>query len=299
VIEIRLRTKTNPDEMDQKIGKILTPSDINVFLTGAARVYKPNGQPLCVYVPGGMPEALRATAYPILHTIQGDSKNRGAASGAQRVRVRKINYARPVKSNILGAFDPSSGGRFPYCRLTAWTGRHTEHFMELYPYFQEMGRMFAELVPARYAVQKARTDATHPDWVIPGTPFTTVTVNNTYPTGVHKDAGDLAEGFSCLTVLRRGDYSGGALCFPEYRVGVDMQDGDAIFMDAHEWHGNLDMELRSLDAERISVVLYYRTQMTVCASMPEEIEKAKQIKGGIDFNPDDDVPEMVTYDRNA
>jgi hypothetical protein len=64
VIEIRLRTKTNPDEMDQKIGKILTPSDINVFLTGAARVYKPNGQPLCVYVPGGMPEALRAERIP-------------------------------------------------------------------------------------------------------------------------------------------------------------------------------------------------------------------------------------------
>ena len=107
-------------------------------------------------------------------------------------------------------------------------------------------------------------------------PWTTVTVNNTYPTGVHKDQGDLDEGFSNLAVLRRGDYAGGHLTFPRYRVAVNMQDGDLILMDAHEWHGNTQMRLDSEDAERISVVLYYRTNMITCGTAEEEIEHAKR-----------------------
>lgn len=105
-----------------------------------------------------------------------------------------------------------------------------------------------------------------------------MTVNNTYSTGVHKDAGDLPEGFSCLSVLRRGIYDGGVLVFPEFRVGVDLQDGDAIYMDPHEWHGNTQIEKLSPDAERISCVLYYRTRMRECQDPDSELAKAKSVE---------------------
>ena len=82
--------------------------------------------------------------------------------------------------------------------------------------------------PERFAEQMKHIRRTHPEWVIAGTPFTTVTVNNTYSTGVHKDQGDLEEGFSTLVVFREGHYEGGWLCFPEYRLGVDMQDCDLL-----------------------------------------------------------------------
>jgi hypothetical protein len=112
-------------------------------------------------------------------------------------------------------------------------------------------------------------------------------VNNTYPTGVHTDSGDLEEGFSNLSCLRRGDYSGGIFVFPEYRVGFDMQDGDVLLMDAHQWHGNTRMELHSEDAERISIVCYYRTDMAKCGTAEEEAQRAfmaaeKRATAGID-----------------
>lgn len=271
-VEFRLRSRIHPDDMASKVGKVLSDDDYNVLLTRACRVYKPNGQLLLVYLPKAMPESLADTAYPILTTIRELSKNRGKAGGGEIVRVRKQSYSQPVRSSTVGFIDPMK--RMPYCRLTGWTGSNVQRFLGLYPYFQHVAHLFKEHVPDRFAVQQDRADRTLPDWVIEGTPFTTVTVNNTYPTGVHKDAGDLAEGFSCLTTLRRGAYTGGRLTFPEYRVAVDMQDRDVLLMDAHEWHGNTDIIAQDETAERISVVLYYRTNMIDCKTPDEERERA-------------------------
>jgi hypothetical protein len=153
-------------------------------------------------------------------------------------------------------------------------------------------------VPARYAAQLVEATRTEPDWVIPGTPFTTVTVNNTWPTGMHTDKGDLDAGFSTIAVLRRGGYTGGQLMFPEYRVAVDLADGDLILMDAHEWHANAEIrcwcfadepERKRLfgwcdtskggcGAERISVVSYFRTEMTKCGTAEDEMARAARTR---------------------
>jgi hypothetical protein len=151
---------------------------------------------------------------------------------------------------------------------------------------QRIGELMAENAPDRYAAQARQAKETSPEWVIPGTPFTTVTVNNTYPTGVHQDKGDLDEGFSTLVTFRKGDYQGGWLCFPEYRIGVEMQDCDLLLMDAHAWHGNTqfvpeperDMTghlMGDPGFERISIVSYFRTNMTKCGSAEDEAERAR------------------------
>ena len=120
--------------------------------------------------------------------------------------------------------------------------------------------------------------------MVPGTPFTTITVNNSYSTGCHTDKGDLDAGFSTITVLRRGAYTGGVLVFPEYRAGADMGHGDLILMDAHDWHGNTQLHCRcgqpmngpcdTCGSERISIVSYFRTKLTKCGSPGEEYRKA-------------------------
>jgi len=48
--------------------------------------------------------------------------------------------------------------------------------------------------------------------------------------------------------------------------------------DAHQWHGNTTLNLQSADAERISLVLYYRTNMMGCESMEAEAGKAAEAK---------------------
>tara|TARA_R110000824_G_scaffold146625_3_gene315637 strand:- start:345 stop:1253 length:909 start_codon:yes stop_codon:yes gene_type:complete len=277
LVEIRLRSKISDEELEDKVGKILTEKDYNVLLTGASKVVKPDGKLLCIYLPQSIPQKLNDLAYPVLHEIQGTTDNRGLASGSKRVQRDGSRYSRAnsIKSSLIGYFE-RQGGRFPFCRTTAWTGSNAEKFREIFPLFKHLESEFKQYVPDRYARQKRRAEATEPEWVIGDMPWTTVTVNNTYPTGVHKDQGDLDEGFSNLAVLRRGDYVGGHLAFPRYRTAVNMQDGDLILMDAHEWHGNTQMRLDSEDAERISLVLYYRTNMITCGTAEEEIEHAKR-----------------------
>lgn len=275
MIDIRVRSRISKEELEEKKGKILTDDDYNVLVTGPTRVFSPEGQLLAVYRPGGISKELLAEKYDTLHSLKSlQTNNRGLASGSVRVAREgsKRSSAKPVASAIIGSYD----AKMPkmYCRLTAWTGAELEKWEDLLPLFQVIGTHFKEQVPDRYAVQMGKVMETKPEWVVPGTPFTTITVNNTYPTGVHTDSGDLEEGFSNLSCLRRGDYSGGIFVFPEYRVGFDMQDGDVLLMDAHQWHGNTRMELHSDDAERISIVCYYRTDMAKCGTAAEEADRA-------------------------
>lgn len=286
MIEVRVRSKISDEELEQKVGKCLLTSDVNVLLTGPTRVLMPDGRPLCVYLPGAISSELRADAYPILHTLKNSyTSNRGLASGSERFKgASQRTYAKAVDSAIVGSFDAM--GPKQYCRLTAWTGKETEAWRGLWPFLERIAELLAEHVPARHAAQAREAARTAPEWVIPGTPFTTVTVNNTYTTGVHQDKGDLDEGFSTLAVLRDGEFSGGWLCFPEYRVAVDMQDRDVLLMDAHAWHGNTlfdpaperDLNGRLVGDpgfERISVVSYFRTAMTKCGSAEDEAARAR------------------------
>lgn len=296
MVDLRLRTRIPDDELEEKKGKILTDEDYNILVTRDAFVRGPDGAPLAIFRKNAVPAELRDQAYPILHEFRNaTTSNRGIASGSRRVSggSQKRSYAREVPSAIVGAFDPS--GPKAYCRLTSFTGTETEKMAELHPLLQFVGERMREEVADRWQAQMEYVERTQEDWVIPGTPFTTVTINNTWPTAVHTDKGDLDAGFSNLTVLRRGDYTGGVFCFPEFRIGFDLNDGDLILMDAHQWHGNTQIYCETCDeklngyhecadgfggegenkVERISVVAYYRTRMVECGTITDEAEKAR------------------------
>ena len=281
MIELRVRNKVSKEELDSKIGKVMPDEDVSVQLTGPTFLKKANGDPLMIYLPQAIPEEMAEIARPILRTVKATSTTRGNAGGGKvnyQRETAKISDARgagnPVKMQQIGSMEKLAGNvGYPVCRLTAWTGKNAERFRELYPYFQFIGDKMREYVPDRYSAQMSVVRKTEPEWVLPNTPFTTVTVNNTYPTGVHVDKGDLGEGFSCLSVLRKGDYKGAIFHLAEYKIGVNLQDRDLILMDAHEWHGNTELIRESDDAERISVVLYYRTKIAECGTATEE-EKA-------------------------
>jgi hypothetical protein len=306
--QLRVRSKISPAALDAVKGKVLGPDSFDVLLAGPTDVYDPAGNLLAKYLPGALrkPEGMLDEVYPTLHELRKlETFNRGLASGTPRLQQYNgtRSYTQATPSAIIGAADPQ--GQYRYCRLTAWTGDEVDKFNGLTPLFQRIGELFAENVPERFATQMSYVKRTQPEWVIKGSPFTTITVNNSYPTGVHTDKGDLEEGFSNLAVLRRGDeslteggrlplgYVGGIFVFTEYRVGVDMQDGDLLLMDAHQWHGNTAMtclvcgdpiglgEQRKDHAdlcavERISIVSYYRTKMAECGTAEEEAERARR-----------------------
>lgn len=290
-MEYRIRTKRSDEWVEKYKGAQVTPEMLNVKVEGPTRVLKPNGKPLLVYLPGAAKDVGDQT-YAEFTKIRMVTDNRGYASGGERAITRGSGTRSrtvPVMSSILGSFE--AVGPMQYCRLTAFTAQKVQEWEHLLPYFDRIARLFEEHVPERYAAQMVAVQNTEPDWVIRGTPFTTITVNNTYPTGLHTDKGDLDEGLSTLGVIRRGHYEGGWLSFPQYGVCADMKDGDVILMDAHEWHGNTPMTcgacvepLRKpghycdgLDhgthvdtPERISVVSYFRTDLVECGTLAEE-----------------------------
>lgn len=281
-----------PDKViEPQVGKTLDIRDVDTVLLGPTMMRDERGNPLAVYLPGVLKKVIRDTGvYDILHPLKSRmTNNRGMASGTKRFRrggednEGARSDSLPVASMIIGSIDP--GGVYGYCRTTEWTGANMPEWEKLTPFFQVISGQFAEHVPDLFSAQMEYVRKTDPAWIVPGTPFTTITVNNSYSTGVHKDVGDLDVGFSCLAVLRRGEYEGGLLTFPRYRVGVDMQDGDLLLMNAHQWHGNTRMmcacgeqivnkPCEVCGAERISVVCYYRTKMAECGSPEQEYEKA-------------------------
>lgn len=290
MIDLRLRTKVSDQAIRDLAGKVLGPADYDVLLTGPTFVRKPDGRPLCCYLPGVLTAHYTDEVYDVLHGLRGQrTDNRGNASGTRRIRrgneqggYMTRTEAASVASTILGSVDPV--GQTLYCRLTAWTGRNLPDWQKLHPLLQATAGYLAQYVPDRYAAQAAHAAKAHPEWIVPGTPFSTITVNNSYPTGTHTDKGDLDAGFSSISCYRRGTYTGGQLIFPQYRVAADLHHGDLILMDAHDWHGNVPIHCacgrqlngpcRTCAAERISVVAYCRTKIINCGSHDEEAAKA-------------------------
>jgi hypothetical protein len=192
------------------------------------------------------------------------STNRGSVSGSDSKNV----WDNPkVYSNIIGYMDCFSPKQkylarlknqsFKYnareCRFNA---THPEKYKHLIPLIQQIDHYYKVLVPEYYKNQYKKANQTH--FRIPKTSFTTITTNVNYQTTIHKDKGDDEEGFGNLTVIENGSYTGAETCFPQYGIGVDVRRGDILFMDVHQWHGNLPMKTTDKDAIRLSIVCYLR-----------------------------------------
>jgi hypothetical protein len=184
--------------------------------------------------------------------------------------VCATTYANGVMSGIAGWFDRYP--RIPFGRATSYTAREPEKFAMAYPFLQSLAQGFKDLLPWRYNNQMEAAKKLDPRFLVPETPFTTVTVNRSFRTACHFDAGDLTSGLSnLLTLTNNGNYRGCHLVAPEYRVAVNPRPGDLLLINNHEvMHGNTQIELLDEEAERISLVVYFREKMLELGSKEYE-----------------------------
>lgn len=230
---------------------------------------------------------------------------RGAAAGESFKRTRSdgsttnTTVNQHVETGAVGYMDQNAMVR--YCRKTALTSRYFEDFKQGIPFVKEVDRLYKELCPEHYARQIAIARGTNRNYVIEDTSFTTVTVNRNFQTAVHKDTGDFPRGFGNLAVYREGDWDGSYFTLPQYRVGIDMQNCDILFVDVHKWHGNTpfvnfnpaptDFSSRvnhpmkdkyTWDGNdlRFSFVMYYREYMINCKQPSQELKDTQIEQGG-------------------
>ena len=192
------------------------------------------------------------------------------ARGVEETYISDTTYANVVLSGIAGWFDRYP--RIPYGRATAYTQNSYDKFKLSFPFLQTLDRGFAELLPQRHAAQREAADKIDPAFLVPQTVFTTITVNKTFRTAAHRDAGDFTNGLSNLLVLsNNGNYTGGYLILPEVRIAVNVRPGDLLLVNNHEYiHGNTPIELQDETAERVSLVCYLREKMLELGSKEYE-----------------------------
>jgi hypothetical protein len=192
------------------------------------------------------------------------------ALGVEETYISDTTYANVVFSGIAGWFDRYP--RIPYGRATAYTQHSYDKFKLAFPFLQTLDRGFAELLPTRHAAQREAADKIDPAFLVPETVFTTITVNKTFRTAAHRDAGDFSNGLSNLLVLsNNGNFTGGYLILPEVRIAVNVRPGDLLLVNNHEYiHGNTPIEMQDEIAERVSLVCYLREKMLELGSKEYE-----------------------------
>jgi hypothetical protein len=251
------------DEMVKLKNTFIKRSMIHTILKEDAEVYSESGKLLLFFrkkkLTGGQDFYDQVADF----MKKNPTSNRGSASGSTFYNVKENPK---INTSIIGYFDkwgPSQkklfkkkGVKLPIeVRETYFIEKYPEKFKRIIPYIEQINDLYKKYIPGPY--QKQYSKAKETPFKIANTAFTTITTNINFQTSIHKDTMDDDEGFGNLSVIEHGEYTGGETCLPQYGIGVDVREGDILFMDVHEWHGNLPIVCKK-GAERLSVVCYLR-----------------------------------------
>lgn len=200
------------------------------------------------------------------------SRNRGAAAGPidtksvywkkrnptevtkwsakyiQNGKVSKMRVNNNVMSSVLGYFEKTPFMGLP-CRLTSYTQRFFKQYRHGIPFIEAVDDKFKQLVPDAHKKQHAAASK-KTMFRIEDTAFSSVTLNRNFRTALHCDAGDYMDGFGNLSVIERGEYSGGYTLFPQYGIGFNIRTGDFLAMDVHQWHCNTELSETPAQAKK-------------------------------------------------
>jgi hypothetical protein len=263
-----LKKNYNDEKLFNVLNKKIKRESIKTIIDHDADVFGENGKLLLRFRKNKLNKDNITDFYDnvISFALSNYTTNRGSVSGSKN---KNINENPKVFSNILGYFDKlSPKQKFLYkrsnkqlpkitVRETRFLSEHPDKFKKLIPLISEIDKLYKQYIPENYAKQKKKANQT--PFHIADTSFTTVTTNVNFQTTVHTDKGDELDGFGNLVVIEHGKYKGGETCYPQYGIGVDVRNGDILYMDVHQPHGNLPIELETKDAIRMSVVCYLRT----------------------------------------
>jgi hypothetical protein len=284
MVTYKLKKQLTDEQVEKLKGKYLNETNYDLLITEDADGYDVNGNLLFRFRKNAIPlETLMLGVNSFKDSIE-VTESRGYASGSSHKRIRKdgsisnITVGNKVESGSVGFMDSSA--MVKYCRKTAFAKNYFDKFKAGIPFVKFIDDKYKELCPAHYEKQKSIAQGTNQNYVIDNTAFTTVTVNKNFRTAIHQDAGDYPDGFGNLIAYREGDWTGGYFCLPQYKVAIDLQNTDILFVDVHKWHGNTDFIDTKEDWLRISFVIYYREYMYKCKQPKEELLKMKMDKTG-------------------
>lgn len=203
------------------------------------------------------------------------STNRGHAAGAVHRDHTHKTYELGIAANtgVIGYLDSANSKRS--CRLSQFSRQHFQEYQAGLPFIHRMNELFKKHVPEKYESQKTAIENAKDDngesFCIENTAFSTVTVNYNFRTALHKDSGDYRQGFGTIAVVSK-NISGGHLCFPQYKLMIEIGRGDFIAMDVHEWHCNTEILPTTKDGYRLSFVAYFKERLLQCRDINRRLD---------------------------
>lgn len=183
-------------------------------------------------------------------------------------RISKYYLSNKVHSIIAGYFDQAKvsdkknlGNSMP-CRTTVFTEKNTKKWDQILPVADKLDSYYKKFAPKKHSEQLGVASKT-PQFQISNTAFSTITANYNWRTACHKDSGDYHNGFSVIVVGTEGQYTGGYLGYPQFGVAVNMEHGDFILKDPHQYHCNTEI-ISKTPYTRLSIIFYYREKIQHC-----------------------------------
>lgn len=199
--------------------------------------------------------------------------------------ISKTTYANVVNSGIAGWYDRYP--RIPYGRPTTYTRDNPGKFAKAYPFLQSLAKGFKDLLPWRYGNQTKAAESIDSRFVVPETPFTTITVNKNFRTAAHYDPANMEDGFANLCVISNNDaFEGCYLVFPEIGYAVNVRPRDLLLVNNQAGlHGNTPLILNDPNAERISIIAFFHEGMLTLGSYDYE-DTRREFIDSRRLNPD-------------
>ena len=268
----KVSKKLSDVKMDAASGGSISSKSIDRIIDHDADVYTDDGKLLARFRKQTLPDKNVKLFYDnVIGFAKNKTYNRGEMMGVDKGKRGYLSRNKEgIRTNIIGYMDGFSATQKIIMKrkgiaspMTIRESRfiidYPDKWSKAQPLIRDIDKKYKSLIPAHYKKQMAKSRKMK--FKIKGTSFTTVTTNVNVHTKIHKDKGDDEEGFGNLSVIENGEYSGGETCLPQYGVGFDVRSGDVLFMDVHEWHGNLPMKEITPGAIRLSIVCYLRTRI--------------------------------------
>ena len=259
----------NDEKMDALGNTYVKSSQINLIINDDTDVYNADGTKLLIcFRKNKLTDSKIQSFYDnVIKFAMSKTTNRGSTSGSNQ---KHVGYNPKIMTNIIGYFDKFGPAQKQIItrkniknllnvRETRFTMDYPDKFKKMLPLVKEIDEYYKLYAPEYYIKQRKKANQT--PFKITGTSFTTITTNVNFRTSIHKDKGDDEEGFGNLIVIEDGKYTGAETCLPQYGIGVNVRRGDVLFMNVHEWHGNLPMKPENDNVKRLSVVCYLRRNL--------------------------------------
>lgn len=202
----------------------------------------------------------------VLECLQTNIVNKFLMSDHRKVATGVVKKRVVVPSGVFGYYDKLTpqmkkklGGVHIAGRKTAFVKHHPQKWAEMIPIFKACNTIYKKTCPSDHKKQANFCKKIENDLLIPGTVFSTITINKNFRTCTHTDKGDFGDAMSVLLISGE-NFQGGYLGFPRLGLLIHCKPGDILFMNSHEPHCNTDINYEE-NGIRYSIVCYVRTNM--------------------------------------